>query len=91
METEKKLLYYMQIGILMLGFAYLGAVTFLTMPTSGADHSKTIVGFLLGTVFGTIITYNWGSSKGSADKSEAADKHLDIVTEKEVIKDDTTK
>jgi uncharacterized membrane protein len=74
MTWEKGLLYIMQILILVAAFVYLAAVTFLEMPDTGSDHSKTIVGFLLGTVVATIITYNWGSSKGSADKSEAAAK-----------------
>jgi hypothetical protein len=80
MNGEKVLLYIMQALILAAAFAYLAAVTFLNMPDSGQDHSKTIVGFLLGTVVGTIITFNWGSSKSSADKSEAAEKRLDATT-----------
>jgi hypothetical protein len=83
MDIEKKILYALQFTILIITFGYLIAVTFIEMPTTGLDHSKTVVGFLLGSVVGTIITYNWGSSKGSADKSEAADKRLDITTKKE--------
>jgi uncharacterized integral membrane protein len=79
MNAEKILLYLMQVLILAAAFTYLAAVTFLVMPESGQDHSKTIVGFLLGTVVGTIITFNWGSSKSSADKSEAAQKRLDVA------------
>ena len=51
--------------MMMVAFAYLTAVTFLVMPPTGEEHSKTIVGFLLGTVFSTLINYYWGnSSKG---------------------------
>jgi len=71
MDPEKQRLSQMQIGILLAAFIYIVAVTFLDMTAIGADHSKTVVGFLLGTVIGTIIQYNWGSSKGSTDKSEA--------------------
>ena len=51
--------------IMLIAFGYLAAVTFLPMPSAGAEHSKTIVGFLLGTIFSTLINYYWGnSSKG---------------------------
>jgi len=83
MNIEKVILYVMQTAILAAAFGYLWAVTFLVMPDTGQDHSKTIVGFLLGTVVGTIIAYNWGSSKGSADKSEAAAKHNEVEDKKE--------
>lgn len=77
MNVEKVILYIMQVAILAAAFWYLWAVTFTVMPESGADHSKTIVGFLLGTVVGTIIAFNWGSSKGSRDQAEANVKKLD--------------
>lgn len=82
MDSEKKVLYAMQAIILFIAFGYLIAVTFFDMPETGVDHSKTIVGFLLGTVVGTIIAYNWGSSKGSADKTAAA-KKPDAVEKKD--------
>ena len=76
MDSEKKVLYAMQAIILFIAFGYLIAVTFFDMLETGVDHSKTIVGFLLGTVVGTIIAYNWGSSKGSADKTAAAKNRM---------------
>lgn len=48
---------------------------------TGTDHFKTVVGFLLGTVVGTILSYNWDSSKGFTDKFEAAEKRLDVSTQ----------
>lgn len=81
MNVEKIILYVMQILILAAAFGYLWAVTFIQMPESGTDHSKTIVGFLLGTVVGTIITFNWGSSKGSRDQTEAMSKKSIIEAE----------
>ncbi len=55
--------------IMLVAFAYLTAVTFLPMPPLGAEHSKTIVGFLLGTVFSTIMQYYWGSSSKNVNAS----------------------
>jgi len=46
--------------IIMITFLYLFAATFLPMTEIGKDHSKTIVGFLLGTVFGTLIPFYYG-------------------------------
>ena len=46
--------------IIMVTFLYLFAVTFVPMTGIGEDHSKTIVGFLLGTVFGTLINFYYG-------------------------------
>jgi len=64
METKEPFSKGMQAALLifLLAFAYLVAVTFLTMPPAGEEHSKTIVGFFLGTVFATLIQYYWGSS-----------------------------
>lgn len=48
--------------IMLLSFLYLFAVTFLPLTVAGGEHSKTIVGFLLGTAFSTLINYYWGNS-----------------------------
>lgn len=48
--------------IMLLTFLYIFAVTFLPMTAAGADHSKTALGFLLGTAFATLINYYWGNS-----------------------------
>ena len=48
--------------IVMVSFLYLFCVTFLETSLAGAEHSKTIVGFLLGTAFSTLINYYWGNS-----------------------------
>ena len=64
----------MACATLGIGFLYLFLVTFIPIPTGGAEHAKTIVGFILGTVVATIIQYFWGSSKGSADKSKFIEK-----------------
>lgn len=44
---------------------YIGAVTFMTVPAANIRVVDTIVGFLLGTIVSTIMTYWLGSSLGS--------------------------
>jgi hypothetical protein len=79
---EKRFVLWMAVGVLGFGFSYLIAVTFLTIPESGVEHAKTITGFILGSCVGAILTYFWGSSKGSAEKSETIDKQLVAETKK---------
>ena len=50
--------------IMLISFMYMFAVTFLPLSDAGGEHSKTIVGFLLGTAFSTLINYYWGNSSG---------------------------
>lgn len=47
--------------IMLVTFGYLFAVTFLTMPETGAEQAKTIVPFLLGTVIGTLVGFYYGN------------------------------
>lgn len=68
-EKTARLVLYAGWGFAIASFAYLFMVTFLTLPTSGVEHAKTIVGFLLGVGISTILQYYWGSSSGSTDKS----------------------
>ena len=56
--------------------AYFFAITFGTVPASGKDFGNIILGFLLGTAVATIISFFYGSSKSSKDKTEALNKEL---------------
>ena len=60
--------------VLGIGFLYLFLVTFIPIPECGVEHSKTILGFMLGSVISIIIGYYWGSSSGSAEKSKFIEK-----------------
>jgi hypothetical protein len=55
---------------------YFFSVTFLTMPDGGRDFANIILGFLLGTAVATIISFFYGSSKSSKDKTDAIVKEL---------------
>ena len=56
--------------------AYFFAITFGTVPASGKDFGNIILGFLLGTAVATIISFFYGSSKSSKDKTETMSKEL---------------
>lgn len=56
--------------------AYFFAITFGTVPASGKDFGNIILGFLLGTAVATIISFFYGSSKSSKDKTDALSKEL---------------
>ncbi len=68
---------WMFCGVLGIGFLYLFLVTFGTIPESGIEHAKTIVGFLLGSVISLLVGYKWGTSAGSAEKSKTIDKQIE--------------
>ncbi len=82
-KTEKTVL-IMACAIIFVGFLFLFMVTFLTIPETGRDHAKTIVGFILGVGISTLLNYYWGSSKGSAAKSETIAGELPAPPKPEV-------
>ena len=76
---DKRVILIMACCILLISFGYLFAVTFLPIPSSGLDHAKTVTGFLLGTGISMLLGYYWGSSSGSAAKSETIEKELNLT------------
>ncbi len=48
-------------------FVYFLAITFVTIPEGSQRFADTILGFLLGTVMGAIISFFYGSSKPVKD------------------------
>jgi hypothetical protein len=55
---------------------YFFMVTFVPMPEGGRDFANIILGFLLGTAVATIISFFYGSSKSSKDKTDAIVKEM---------------
>jgi len=55
---------------------YFFCVTFAPMPDGGRDFANIILGFLLGTAVATIISFFYGSSKSSKDKTEVMGRGL---------------
>ena len=74
--------------IMLVSFIYVFAVTFLPMPSAGQEHSKTVIGVLIGTIFGTLINYYWGnSSKGQTPPLSP----LEETAKAEAAKEDAAK
>ena len=76
---SKRFIYWLTAGSLLLGFAYIFVITFLTIPEQNQRFADTILGVVISIIFGTIYNFYFGSSKGSKEKQ-------DIITNK--IKND---
>lgn len=63
-------------GIVFLTFVYIFSVTFIPLPEGHEKFADTILGFILGTLVGTVITFFYGSSHSSRDK----DKTLEMLS-----------
>ena len=55
---------------MLFGFTYIMLITFAPIPVDNVRFADTSLGFVLGIVLGTTISYYLGGSKGSADKTE---------------------
>ena len=70
----KDLLMYVLGGLITLGFfALLALLIFNPAPIENKDLLNITIGSLL-TAFATVVSYFYGSSKGSADKNELLNK-----------------
>jgi len=67
-KFSKRFLYWMAAGSLLLGFAYIFLVTFMSLPQGNQRFADTILGVVIATVITTIYNFFFGSSKGSKDK-----------------------
>lgn len=66
---SKRFVYYFAAFWSVCAVAYIGCITFIAIPEANTRFADTILGFLLGTVIATILTYFFGSSLGSKDKT----------------------
>ena len=55
-------------------FIYFFTVTFMPLPSGGSKYADMVVPFLLGSGFGLIGGFYWGSSDGSKQKTELLTK-----------------
>ncbi len=69
-KTDMAAVWY-AVLVTLLGAAYIGAITFGTVPEENRAWVDTILGFVLGTVVSTATGYMIGSSKSSSDKTRA--------------------
>jgi len=71
-----RFIYYYAWTITTVTFAYIFAITFAEIPEGNHRFADTVLGFLLGTGLAAIINFFYGSSKGSADKTNALHSEL---------------
>jgi hypothetical protein len=67
---------WMSVGLMGVGFLYLFLISFVQVPATATKYVDTIIGFIMGTALATVINFQWGSSSGSAAKSETIAKEL---------------
>lgn len=70
-KTAKHFIYYYAWFWSISSVLYFFCVTFIALPDGGRDFANIILGFLLGTAVATIISFFYGSSKSSKDKTDA--------------------
>ena len=56
----------------LFSMAYIAAITFLPVPTPGKDYATTVLGFLLGTIVGGILSWAFDGSYVQTHKDSAA-------------------
>jgi hypothetical protein len=61
MKNDQTLGIKIALLLMLITFIYLFSVTFFVMPEGGKEQAKTIVPFLLGSIFGTLMGFYWGN------------------------------
>jgi uncharacterized membrane protein len=76
--NEKRIILLMGAGLMLLCLSFFFAVCFVAMSASGEKYADQIVIAIIG-ILGIVVGYYFGSSKGSADKSEELAKEAKAV------------
>lgn len=67
----KRFRYYFACYWAITSCGYIGCITFINIPKENMRFADMILGFLLGTIIATIITFFYGSSHNSAVKDNS--------------------
>ena len=74
-KFEKHFLMVFAIYACSMGFVYIYLITFIPIPKDNVRFADTTLGFVLGSCIGLVLSYFYGSSKGSADKSKMIEEN----------------
>lgn len=70
MKTSEKIFRYILATLISIGFfVLLISLVKYAIPTENKDLLYIVVGALIGA-FGTIVNYEWGSSRSSSEKND---------------------
>lgn len=70
MKTSEKIFRYILAALISIGFfVLLISLVRYAIPTENKDLLYIVVGALIGA-FGTIVNYEWGSSRSSSEKND---------------------
>lgn len=67
---SKRFVFYFATAWSVFTMLYFGAVTFIEIPSEGQRIADTILGVLITSVVGSVFGYFFGSTKGSALKTQ---------------------
>ena len=73
-KFSKRFIYYYAILWTILAGGYVIGITFFEIPQQNIRFADTTLGFFLGTIIASIITFFYGSSLGSKEKTEILKK-----------------
>lgn len=66
-KIAREFIYWYAGIVTLLTFVYIFAITFITLPETAESFANTCLGFLLGTAFGGLVNFFYGSSKPVKD------------------------
>jgi putative flippase GtrA len=52
----------------IISLGYMTAITFCTIPKENVNNANIILGFLIGTALGTIISFYFGAAESSNEE-----------------------
>lgn len=78
---SKRFIYYLAAGLILLTFGYDMLFFFIKYPPENRDMINMVAGVLNSTALATIVSFFFGSSKGSKDSGDRMDKMMSRVIE----------